>query len=734
MAYMKKTYLTSYEEALGLGDEQMKALKARVKQEKAEHPPRHIDSEWGRFEGLHGLSEEQVDDLAKKVLAGMTLEQKVNQMSGDESLDSIALSITREYNKTPYYGGEDPELGLPAVKFSDGPTGVVMYHSTAFPVPVGRAASFDRELEYKIGNAIGTEIRAQGGNYYGGVCINLVRHPAWGRAQESFGEDPHLLGAMGEALMNGVQNHVMACIKHFAANSIENTRFEVDVDMDERSLREIYLPHFERCVKAGAASVMSAYNYFRGEPCGHSAYLQRKILKEEWGFDGFILSDFVFCVRNTEESVNGGMDIEMPSTIHWGTKLVDAVRNGSVREDVIDDAVLRLLRQKIRFAQVNAGTKPEPEKVVCREHIDLARRAAQESFVLLKNDAVLPLEDKKGQKILIAGKLAEKVNIGDGKGSSAVRPPYAVTPLEGIYRRAGEAAIFYDDGADLKRTAGKAKDADAVVIIAGLTCADEGEYMETFSGGADGIVGGDRSNLRLHEDDLRLIEACAQNNRAVTVCVMGGSSIIMDPWCEDVQGIVMLWYPGMEGGNALADVLFGDVSPSGKLPVSIPRDESQLPFFEVNAVKAQYDYYHGYFLADKEGYDMRYPFGFGLSYTEFELKNLRVSAKAVGEADTVKVLVDVTNTGKRAGTEIVQLYTGYCNPSAERHLKDLRGFERVSLEPGQTKTVSIPLAVRNLAYYDDAKGEWAVDPISYRIIVGNSSADAHALETTLEVR
>ena len=208
----------------------------------------------------------------------------------------------------------------------------------------------------------------------------------------------------------------------------------------------------------------------------------------------------------------------------------------------------------------------------------------------------------------------------------------------------------------------------------------------------------------------------------------------MDPWCETVQGIMMIWYPGMEGGNALADVLFGDVSPSGKLPVSIPRDESQLPFFEVNAVKAQYDYYHGYFLADKEGYDMRYPFGYGLSYTDFELKNLRVSARAAGEGDTVKVLVDVTNTGDVPGTEVVQLYTGYLSPSVERHPKDLRGFERVALEPGQTKTVSIPLAIRDLAYYDDTKNEWLVDPICYRVIVGTSSRDAHALETTLEVQ
>ena len=225
MAYMKKTYLNSFEELLKLTAEQVKELTQQIEEERKVHPIKHLESEWGRFEGLKDLTERQTDDLAKQILSGMTLEQKVNQMSGDEMLDSLALTITREYNKTPYYGGEDVALDIPAIKFSDGPTGVVMYHSTAFPVPVARAASFDKKLEYEIGDAIGTEIRAQGGNYYGGVCINLVRHPAWGRAQESFGEDPCVLGVMGEALMSGVQKHIMACIKHYAANSIENTPF-----------------------------------------------------------------------------------------------------------------------------------------------------------------------------------------------------------------------------------------------------------------------------------------------------------------------------------------------------------------------------------------------------------------------------------------------------------------------------------------------------------------------------
>ena len=272
--------------------------------------------------------------------------------------------------------------------------------------------------------------------------------------------------------------------------------------MDERSLREVYLPHFERCVKAGAASVMSAYNYFRGEPCGHSKYLQTDILKKEWGFKGFVLSDFIFCVRDTVNAANSGMDIEMPSTIHWGLKLVDAVKNGKVLEDMIDDAVLRLLRQKIRFAQKGNKESYSQDKVACKKHIELAKRASEESFVLLKNDGTLPLADKVGNKILVAGKLGMEVNIGDGKGSSAIRPPYVVTPIEGIYKRAKNASIIYDDGADLERLSRLAGEADSVVLTVGLTCADEGEYMEVFSGGADGIVGGDRSNLTLHRKPI----------------------------------------------------------------------------------------------------------------------------------------------------------------------------------------------------------------------------------------
>jgi len=733
MAYMKETYLSSFEQSLELTEEQKKELERRIAKEEAAFPTVHLESEWGRFEGLKDLSAQQTEALVEEILSSMTLERKINQMSGDEMLDSLALTITREYNKTPYYAGEDRELDIPAVKFSDGPTGVVMYHSTAFPVPVARAASFDKQLEYEIGDAIGTEIRAQGGNYYGGVCINLVRHPAWGRAQESFGEDPAVLGYMGEALMQGVQNHVMACIKHYAANSIENTRFVVDVDMDERTLREIYLPHFKKCVQAGAASVMSAYNYFRGEPCGHSKYLQTDILKKEWGFDGFVLSDFIFCVRDTVTSANSGMDIEMPTTIHWGQKLLAAVHSGKVSGEAVDDSVRRILRQKIRFAQKGNEEDYTQDKVACKKHTELARRAAAESFVLLKNDGVLPLADRAGVKILVAGRLAAEVNIGDGKGSSAVRPPYVVTPIEGIYKRAKNASVIYDDGGDLARTRRLAAEADCVVLAVGLTCADEGEYMEVFSGGADGIVGGDRSNLALHADDIALIRTCTQANKATTVCVMGGSSVIMDPWCADAAAIMMIWYPGMEGGNALAEVLFGDMGPSGKLPVSIPKSAEQLPPFEMNAKKARYDYYHGYFLADKNGEKMRYPFGFGLSYTTFSISNLRISSRYASKEDSINVLADVANTGSREGTQVVQLYSGYVNPSAERHVKDLRGFERVSLLPGETKTVKFALDISDLAYYDPAQKKWRVDKIKYKIIISTSSNDENALEDFLEV-
>jgi len=314
-------------------------------------PESKVPGESGGPKDTPPLTKEQVDERARHLLAQMSLKEKIEQMSGSTPLFPGLFEVWLAYNMRPLPAGQNTRLSIPAICFSDGPRGVVMNHSTCFPVTMARGASWDTALEERIGDAMGVEARSLGANFMGSVCINLLRHPAWGRAQETYGEDPCHLGEMGAALVRGIQRHAMACIKHFAANSIENSRFHVDVRISERTLREIYLPHFKRCVDEGAAAVMSAYNKVNGHYCGHNAHLLRDILKKEWGFDGLVMSDFVLGIRSGM-AANAGMDIEMPLTIHFGKRLMRLVRKGTVSEEVIDEAVLRMLRQKIRFAQI----------------------------------------------------------------------------------------------------------------------------------------------------------------------------------------------------------------------------------------------------------------------------------------------------------------------------------------------------------------------------------------------
>ena len=515
--------------------------------------------EWGALKENVPLTKERVEEEAKNLLAQMSLEEKIKQMSGDTPLLRGLIELGVAYNRRPLPAGENVRLSIPALRFSDGPRGVVMNHSTCFPVAMARGASWDTNLEERIGDAMGVEARSQGANLFAGVCINLLRHPAWGRAQETYGEDTYHIGEMGAACVKGVQRHVMACIKHFAANSIERARFRVDVRISERTLREVYLSHFKRCVDEGVASVMSAYNKVNGHYCSHNRHLLRDILKEEWGFEGFVVSDFLFAVHNGE-AANAGLDIEMPLAIHFGKKLTRLVRRGTVSEDVIDDAVLRILKQKIRFAQIGEPGKYALQAIVSSEHKALAREAAQKSIVLLKNDFVagakkriLPVDVAHLSRIAIIGKLSTKPNTGD-RGSSMVRPPYVIPPLEGIRAAVPQdCEVMYSDGRIIRKAVDIARKADISVIIVGHTHRDEGEYLFT--------KGGDRDVLTHKPHDETLILRTVAANPNTVVVLMGGSAIITESWREKVPALLMAWYPGMEGGNALADILFGKVNP-----------------------------------------------------------------------------------------------------------------------------------------------------------------------------
>lgn len=691
-----------------------------------------VPGEWGILKEDTPLTEGQVEAKAKNLLAQMSREEKIHQMSGDTPLLRGFIELLLAYNKRPLPAGENLRLSIPGIRFSDGPRGVVMFHSTCFPVAMARGASWDTDLEQRVGDAIGVEARSQGANFFGGICINVLRHPAWGRAQETYGEDPYHLGEMGAALVRGIQRHIMACIKHFAANSIENMRFRVDVHMNERTLREIYLPHFKRCIDEGAASVMSAYNKVNGHYCGHNYQLLRDILKREWGFGGFVVSDFVFGIRNGK-AVNAGLDIEMPLTIHYGKRLIKLVRRGEVSEDVIDEAVFRILRQKVRFAQVGEPERYGPQAVLGPQHKALAREAAQKSIVLLKNervgdrhDRILPIDTAQGRTIAVIGKLANTPNIGD-KGSSMVRPPYVITPLAGIRAAAPrDYDIAYRDGKNIGKAIDIARKADIAVVIVGYTHRDEGEHMP-FS------KGGDRNSLTLGPHDEKLIARIAATNPKTVVILMGGSAIITEKWRESVPAILMAWYPGMEGGNAIADILFGKVNPCAKLPCVFPKSESQLPFFSKRARSIEYSYFHGYRLMDREGYEPAFPFGFGLSYTAYSYTNLQLDPQEIGTEETLNVSVDIANTGTVAGEEVVQLYVGYIDSRVERPPKELKGFSKVHLAPGETKRVEFTLQAKHLAYYGEQRRSWIVEPITYTIHVGPSSCGEDLLSAQFKV-
>ena len=664
---------------------------------------------------LESDSEEEREARIRELVGVMTFEEKVAQMSGSANLLELGMMLVR-YNYKPFDSGANRRLGIPPIRFTDGPRGVALNHSTCFPVSMARGATWDPELEERIGNAIGIEARSQGANFFGGVCINVPRHPGWGRSQETFGDDPHHLGAMGVAMTRGLQRHVMACAKHYACNSIEEARFFVDVRIGERVLREVYLPHFKACVDAGVAAVMSAYNKVNGRYCGQNDHLLRDILKRDWGFQGLVMSDFFLGVRDGVEGANGGLDIEMPSARVFGRKLKKAVRQGLVAEEVIDEAATRVIRQKARFARVGEPSAYDSKEVACASHVGLALEAARKGTVLLKNEAcALPISREGTGKVVVIGELAARPNIGD-KGSSQVRPPYVVTVLQGLRDRAGAVEIEYECGKDLVRALRLAREADAAVVVVGTRWNDEGEAMP-----GPVKLGGDREDLNLPPEQESLIRAVAGETGRCVVVVEAGSAVTMEAWRGDVEAILMAWFPGMEGGHAVADIIFGDVNPSGKLPLTFPKSTDQLPFFDRKARSIEYGYYHGYRLFDREGLEPAFAHGFGLSYTEYRYANLKVGARAVAKDGRLDVSAEVTNAGGMAGEEVAQLYVGCGSSSVDRPVKELKGFARVRLEPGETKALSFTVEARDLAYYDEGSGSWVVEEGDYTVWVGPSS-------------
>ena len=672
-----------------------------------------------------GITEQEIDDIVNKALDMMTIKEKVATMSGNNFY--LLLLKDHKFGVRAYPGGGVKRLNIPPFLFTDGPKGVTIPGSTCFPVPMARGASWDIVLEEKVGEAIGKEARAHGANLFGGVCINLLRHPAWGRAQETYGEDSFHIGEFGAALVRGVQKHnVMATAKHYAANSIEYSRFKVDVQISERTLREVYLPHFKRCIEENCATVMSAYNRVRGEYCGHNSYLLRDILKGEWGFEGFVHSDWMYGLKDTKKGILGGLDVEMPRAKYYGKKLEKVINRGEISQNLVDDSVRRILRTILKFT-----TKEDPQNygsdlIGCSDHVLLAREVAEKSIVLLKNqEELLPFSTEEMDTLAVFGPLADLKNTGD-HGSSHVRQKNIITTLQGIKDNVGDKIkVIYHEEFDIDIAQQLAQSVDAVVLVVGYTFKDEGEYIPHISKGL-----GDRTTLGLKEDDIKLINAISKVNSKCVVVLVGGSAIIMEEWKQNVPTILMAWYSGMEGGHALADILFGKVNPSGKLPLTIPKNLTQLPFFDIHADEIEYGYYHGYTLMEKEDREPAFPFGFGLSYTEYTYKNMQLESNE----EQILVKVDVSNEGSIGGEEIVQLYVGFENSSVDRPIKLLRGFKRVALKPNETKTVSIEVKKKDIAWYNPENNAWEVENIDYTIYIGGSSNNKDLLTKKIKIK
>jgi len=665
------------------------------------------------------------------LLLRLPLREKIDLLSGDTSFLSGSIEMIKAYNFRPFPAGVKPEWDIPGIQFSDGPRGVVMNHSTCFPVAIARGASWDVDLEERVGDVFGIEAKALGANLFAGICVNCLRHPGWGRAQETFGEDPFHLGEMGAALVRGVQRHVMGCVKHFACNSIERSRFRVDVQASDRALHEVYLPQFKRCVDQGVVSVMTAYNRLNGSYCGENVHLIRDILKGRWAFQGFVMSDFFLGVRDGVAGMRAGLDLEMPFTWRYGRPLKRALTEGRLKESTINDAVERLLKTQFENEKRGEGRRYDKSLVASEVHRALSREAARKGMVLLKNQnppdgtrPLLPLDLERISRIALVGPLADKANTGD-IGSSRVRPPQEISPLEGLCQALGGVDVRYEEGRSLERTKLAVRDADAAIVVVGLTPKQEGEFIF--------YSGGDRTNLNLPVKQEELVLETVKSNPNTAVVLVGGSAILMERWRERAPAILMAWYPGMEGGHALADILLGEACPSGKLPCTFPASHEQLPPFDPRAKSVVYDLYPGYRHLDRRGHRAAFPFGFGLSYTDFKYHRLSLGAGRLGGGDTLTLSVEIENVGDQRGDEVVQLYVGYPKSQVERPVKELKAFTKLSLEPGERREVQLALPVARLAHYDENKGEWKTEATTVQVLVGPSSQTERGLRGEFQI-
>ena len=704
-----------------------------------------------------------VEDRVEDALARMTLEEKVGMTTAQSKFSSRGV----------------PRLGIPEVWHTDGPHGVrpeVLWDDwdqagwtndscTAFPALINLAATWDKEMSLLYGRSVGEEARYRKKDILLGPGVNICRTPLNGRNFEYMGEDPYLAGQMVVPYVKGVQeNGVAACVKHYAVNNQEFQRTQSNSVVDDRTLHEIYLPAFKAAVTEGNAwAIMGSYNLYNGQYNCHNKKLLCDILKGDWGFDGVVVSDWGGC-RDDEEAVLNGLDIEMGTwtnglrgaasnsylNYHMANPYLKGLREGKYTTKELDDKVRRILRTIFRTSM-----RPEPNygRFVCPEHYQAAREISAAGVVLLKNENnTLPLNVPEGGKILLVGENVVKKMVVGG-GSSNLKTAYEVNPLEGLQNAFGDKAeIVWERGyvGDVGRSYNRvdtgqdltddrspqelmasaveaAKDADYVVFVGGL---NKSRHQDN--------EGTDRYDTFLPYNQQDVIEALAEVADKFVVVNISGSPVSM-PWAEKADAIVQGWYGGTESGNALADVLTGKVNPSGRLPFSVPfkyedgpiKTERQYPGIKEEGSRfwqTHYDegVYVGYRWYDTKQVPVQFPFGHGLSYTTFEYSNAKASKSTMKADGKITVSVQVKNTGDRPGAEVVQLYIADPQASVDRPAKELKGFEKVWLNPGESKKVSFTIDASALSYYDMSRSAWYAEPGEFQALLGSTSSDIRA--------
>jgi beta-glucosidase len=642
--------------------------------------------------------EERVEDL----LGRLTLEEKFKLSNG------IQMFYTRPIDR----------LGIPKFKMCDGPHGIGPHSTgntecTYFPVGMCRTATWNPELAEEFGVALAEEIREIGYHMSLGPGVNIIRTPLGGRNFEYQTEDPYLNKIMTVHIAKGLQSkRIAACVKHYVCNNQDTNRFTVNAVVSERALQEIYLPAFEASVReADAWSIMSCYNKVNGVYGCENKDLLTERLRNQWGFRGFVVTDW-YATRwseSTEKAVNAGLSLEMPAPLKFKKrKLKQALSEGKFTQETFDENIRRLLRVMFltglfeKKNQLPKGSRNTPE------HQSVARKIAEEGIVLLKNkDNLLPLNIDEIKKLAVIGPNADE-KMAMGGGSSQVLPPYEITPLKGLEEKCkGKIQIVSTPS-----------DADVTIVIAGLNH-ERGMDAEFV----------DRDSFDLPLDQIELIKNTVHENPK-TIVVLISAIVGMTDWIDNVPSILQAWYPGMEGGHAIANIIFADANPSGKLPVTIPKKLSDSPAHKSERTfpgddNVYYDegIFVGYRHFDTNDIEPLFPFGHGLSYTTFSYDNLKINSNSISKNEKITISCDITNSGKLEGAEIAQLYIQDVESSAERPIKELKRFKKINLNPSEKETISFELDKNELSFYSEKDNSWKVEPGKFNLFIGSSSRD-----------